>query len=129
RLRAARARYRASERYAWRQWRRAPGDAAAGLAAFYRWLGLAAHSPDLRGALRAAQASQRDAGNALLEATYGPQRQGAAPRAQWLALSRGWRRAWRAAAAHPAPHALPRHLNPRQDGASATGRGPARSNP
>ncbi|MDZ5689843.1 ATP-binding protein, partial [Achromobacter xylosoxidans] len=46
-----------------------------------------------------------------------------------LALSRGWRRAWRAAAAHPAPHALPRHLNPRQDGASATGRGPARSNP
>lgn len=129
RLRAARARYRAGERYAWRQWRRAPGDAAAGLTAFYRWLGLAAHSPDLRGALRAAQASQRDAGNALLEATYGPQRQGAAPRAQWLALSRGWRRAWRAAAAHPAPHALPRHLNPRQDGASATGRGPARSNP
>lgn len=128
RLRAARARYRAGERYAWRRWRRAPDAASAGLTAFYRWLGLAAHSPDLRGALRAAPASQRDAGYALLEATYGPQRQGAAPRAQWLALSRGWRRAWRAASARPAPHALPRHLNPRLDGASATGRGPARSN-
>lgn len=126
--RAARARYRAGERHAWRQWRRASGSPATGLTAFYRWLRLAARAPDLRGALRASPTPQRDAGATLLEATYGPTRQGAAPRVQWLAASRTWRRAWRAAATRPAPHALPRHLNPRPEGASATGRGPARSN-
>ncbi|MCZ8406715.1 BatD family protein [Achromobacter dolens] len=126
--RTALARYRAGERYAWRQWRRACGRPDAGLTAFYRWLRRAAHAPALRDALRASPTPQQEAGAALLEATYGPTRQDPTARTQWLATSRAWRQAWLAAAMRPAPHALPRHLNPRPEGASATGRGPARSN-
>lgn len=111
RLRRARARWRISEPWYWRAWRRQARRDAEPWGAFYRWLRVAAGVGDLRTAARRLSKSDRAAADRALRDAYG-EPAGGAWRAVLLQASRQWRRIWLARRKPERRHALPAALNP-----------------
>lgn len=108
-LRRAQARWRASEPYYWRAWRREARGAEPGLSACYRWLRRIRGAVGLRGALARMSPADRSLAENALRQAYGAGAGHAGWRGQLASASRGWRKAWRRRA--PDRHALPAELN------------------
>mgnify|MGYP006999758038 CR=1 FL=1 len=105
----AQARWRASEPYYWRAWRREARGAEPGLSACYRWLRRIRGAVGLRGALARMSPADRSLAENALRQAYGAGAGHAGWRGQLASASRGWRKAWRRRA--PDRHALPAELN------------------
>lgn len=112
RLRQARARQRAGERWHWRAWRREARREPASLSAFYRWLRVANGAGDLRAATAPLGAADQAAAETALRGAYGGHAGAAAWRAGLVNASRRWRRVWRRQRQLGGAQALPQALNP-----------------
>ncbi|OZI42584.1 hypothetical protein CEK29_12630 [Bordetella genomosp. 5] len=107
------ARYRMSERWHWKAWKREAHRDEAGLTAFYRWLAVATGSATLRFAVTPLGPAERAAGEDLLNRLYGDaQPDCATARSALLAASRSWRREWRPRRKRGGASGLRSKLNP-----------------